>query len=179
VYFATLHYKQQQQWVMFWFHSVAQYWVKMQENNQQKFIPYTFQVPILNNPETNNLKVEQKTLSYVCMLEMQILAGKKKNFWCTCVNAVKTNTILEHGLVGKQGIVNTILSETLDIFYSFYLKSELFCYVRPTQFVREKTKQTERDDGQNLLHLPSYWSRCSLFSLWCYEQGCVQKQYKI
>jgi hypothetical protein len=174
VYFAKLHYKQQQQWVMFWYRSAAQYWVKTHENNQRKFIPYTFQVPILNDPETN-LQVQQNKVPYVCMSAMQIITGKKMNFWRTCMNAVQANVVPEHGLVGKQGNATKFLPETLDDLRSFFLKIESFCDVIPTQFVREKTKQTTRDDGENLLQLPTYWSKRSLYARWCYERGWVHE----
>jgi hypothetical protein len=121
VYFAKQTRAIQQSYVMSWYRSAFQYW-QFKSKDDPQYSRYHFQVPILCDPE-NGLEYKE-TLPYVCMSAMHLISGKKVSFWATCMRAVQSNTIPEHGLVGRESNNGKFASETLDDLCSFFYGSQ-------------------------------------------------------
>jgi hypothetical protein len=154
---------------MFWYRSAYHRWL-IESQTQHTNPAYTFEVPVLCDPDDN---VFVDALPFICMSAIQIVSGKKLSFWRTCIKAVQSNTIPEHGLIGKPSTnKNNIKPETVDALHAFMSEIEQLCDVVPTRFVREKTgRMTTWDDKESALTLPPYWSKRGLYSRFCYDRG--------
>jgi hypothetical protein len=134
-YFAKLDCPKQQMYVMNWYRTAFANWKHNQTNNSKdRFSPYHYEVPILSDPD-NNLIVELDKVPPVCMSAIQIVSGKRVSFWRTCMCHVQSNTIPEHGLVGKPSNNSTVLSETIDKLRAFFKEIEDFCDIVPMRFI--------------------------------------------
>jgi hypothetical protein len=120
------------------------------------------QVPLLCAPE-DGISITTNA-PFICMSAIQIVSGRKVSFWCICINTVQSNTITEHGFVGKPSNNSKVQPETIDSLCAFFGKIEVFCDVIPMQFVRNKTgTTTTRDDKEKALTLPPCWSKQSMY----------------
>lgn len=113
---------------MGWYRTAFLLW-----NTKEEGRHLVYQVPVLCDPDNNILINEQ--LPMICLSAMQIVTGKKSNFWTTCIKAVQSQTIPQHGLIGKPSNSEIYDSEVLDDLRVFFVEVESFCDVIPTRFV--------------------------------------------
>jgi hypothetical protein len=158
VYFSKLHKTEQQKHVMGMFR-MSQFIAKSGDH-------LTYEIPVLCDPEVG-IELDEP-IPYVCRSAMQLILGRKYRFFDRCIDAVKHNTIPEHGLRGNKNAVK-VDDEVVDSLRTFFHEVEQYCDVVPTRFVREHTGETSTRDDTECLTLPPYWSKRSLYGRWCYD----------
>ena len=92
--------------------------------------------------------------------------------WRTCQQAVKQNHLPDHGNKGRlSGKAKRFAVEVKADLHDFFKEIKQFAAPKSTRFIREETGSGLRDGEENLLELPTCWSKRSIYGRFCYERG--------
>jgi hypothetical protein len=110
----------------------------------------------------------------VCKNAISILLDYGRYKWRTCQTAVLKNRLPEHGNKGKLNGPNIGFATEVKVdLHEFFHQIKQFGSPKTTRFVREETGSGLRDDEENLLELPTCWSKRGVYARFCFERGFV------
>jgi hypothetical protein len=162
-------------------HSIIMEWLRYTTTTTEKacfFIPFL----VDNNEhgeeeveETHNNgdnKVDELKNYMVCQDAISILLDYGRRKWKTCEKAVKHNSLPEHGNTGKaSNNAKKFEREVKDDLHAFFQDMNQFATPKATRFVRESTGSGLRDGEENVLELPTCWSKRAVYARFCFERG--------
>jgi hypothetical protein len=109
----------------------------------------------------------------VCKDAILILLDYGRKKWKTC-QAVLDNRLAEHGNKGRLcGPGKSFASEVKTDLHEYFHQMQQFASPKTTRFVREETGTGLRDGKENLLELPTCWSKRAMYGRFCFVRGCV------
>ena len=111
----------------------------------------------------------------VCRHAIAVLIDYGRKKWRTCQAALAANRLPIHGNKGKTmlGPSKHVTDEVKGGLHDFFHEIKQFGMPKTTRFVREETGSGLRDEEENLLELPTCWSKRSIYARFCYERGFV------
>ena len=110
----------------------------------------------------------------VCKNAISILLDYGRYKWRTCQTAVLKNRLPEHGNKGKLNGPNVSFATEVKVdLHEFFHQIKQFGSPKTTRFVREETGSGLRDEEENLLELPTCWSKRGVYARFCFERGFV------
>ena len=124
------------------------------------------------NLEEHPLHALKKAM--VCKDAISLLLDYGRIKWKTCQMAVVHNKLPDHGNKGKVlGNAKRFANEVKDDLHGFFHELKQFGTPKATRFVREETGSGLRDGEEDLVELPTTWSKRAVYSRFCYERGFV------
>ena len=166
-------------------HTIIMEWLRYTTTTKEKacfFIPFVADDNNKNGDEEEeeetdndgeNMLHELKNYM-VCKDAISILLDYGRCKWKTCAKAVKNNSLPVHGNIGKvSNNAKKFEREVKDDLHAFFHDMNQFATPKATRFVRETTGSGLRDGEENVLELPTCWSKRALYARFCFERGYV------
>jgi hypothetical protein len=126
----------------------------------------------INEPTEHPLHALKEWM--VCKDAISLLLDYGCVKWRTCKQAVLNNKLPEHGNKGKLlGNAKRFADEVKDDLHEFFAQIRQFATPRATRVVREETGSGLRDGEEELVELPTFWSKRGVYARFCSERGYV------
>jgi hypothetical protein len=110
----------------------------------------------------------------VCKNAISVLLDYGIRKWQTCQEAILQNKLPTHGNKGKVlGKAKRFADHVKDDLHSFFQHIKQFGAPKATRFVREETGTGLRDGEDDLVELPTSWSKRAMNARFCFERGYV------
>ena len=110
----------------------------------------------------------------VCKNAISVLLDYGIRKWQTCQEAILQNKLPTHGNKGKVlGKAKRFADHVKDDLHSFFQHIKQFGAPKATRFVREETGTGLRDGEDDLVELPTSWSKRAMYARFCFERGYV------
>ena len=110
----------------------------------------------------------------VCKNAISVLLDYGIWKWQTCQEAILQNKLPTHSKKGKVlGKAKRFADHVKDDLHSFFQHIKQFGAPKATRFVREETGTGLRDGEDDLVELPTSWSKRAMYARFCFERGYV------
>jgi hypothetical protein len=106
----------------------------------------------------------------VCQSTLMRLLGIGPDAWKTVNLAAATNTVLAHGLKGRASNFAMGAATTASL-HAFFEGLKAHACPRATRFVRTESGFELRDDDEEVMDLPTSWTKRGVFARWLNECG--------